>query len=95
MSVDADTVRRIAKLARIAVTDAEIAPLVGELNRILDWVEQLDEVPTDGVSPMTSAVAATARFRADDVTEANIADRILANAPEPREGHFTVPKVVE
>ena len=95
MSVDADTVRRIAKLARIAVTDEEVEPLTGELNRILDWVEQLNEVATDAVAPMTSVASAAARLRADDVTDGGIVDRVLANAPDAREGHFTVPKVVE
>lgn len=95
MSVDADTVRRIAKLARIAVTEDEVGPLVGELNQILDWVEQLGEVPTEDVAPMTSAVAATARLRADDVTDGGVPDKVLGNAPDAREGHFTVPKVVE
>lgn len=95
MSVDADTVRRIAKLARIALKDEEVEPLVGELNLILEWVAQLEEVPTEGVEPMTSAVEATLRLRADDVTDGGMPEKILQNAPEAREGHFTVPKVVE
>ncbi len=95
MSVDADTVRRIAKLARIALKDDEVTPLVGELNQILGMVEQLDEVDTSGVEPMTSAVAVSAPLRADDVTDGGKGDLVLANAPDAREGHFTVPKVVE
>jgi aspartyl-tRNA(Asn)/glutamyl-tRNA(Gln) amidotransferase subunit C len=95
MSVDAATVRRIATLARIAITDEEVPPLVGELNQILDWVEQLGEVDTDGVMPMTSVTDITAPLRTDEVTDGNKEAEVLRNAPDAREGHFTVPKVVE
>lgn len=95
MSVDAATVRRIATLARIAITDEEVPPLVGELNQILDWVEQLGEVDTDGVMPMTSVADITAPLRTDVVTDGNKEAEVLKNAPDAREGHFTVPKVVE
>jgi len=95
MSVDAATVRRIAALARIAITDDDVPPLVGELNQILDWVDHLSEVDTHGVAPMVCGTDRTARLRADDVTEGGQATDILRNAPDAREGHFTVPKVVE
>ena len=95
MSVDAETVRRIAHLARIAVADAEIEHLRGELNAILAWVEQLSEVDVAGVEPMTSVTPMAMKKRADEVTDGGIADDILKNAPA-REGHFfVVPKVVE
>ncbi len=82
-------------LARIAIKDDEVPPLVGELNQILDWVAQLEEVDTDGVMPMTSVVDASAPLRADDVSDGGKRDDVLRNAPDAREGHFTVPKVVE
>ena len=95
MSVDADTVRRIAHLARIAVADAEVEHLRGELNAILAFVEQLSEVNVKGVEPMTSVTPMAMKKRADVVTDGGIADDILRNAPA-REGHFfVVPKVVE
>lgn len=95
MSVDADTVRKVAKLARIAVEDHEVEPLAKELSGILDWVEQLQEVDVEGVEPMTSAVPMRLKRRADAVTDGNRRDDILANAPDAREGFFAVPKVVE
>lgn len=95
MSVDAATVRKIAKLSRIAITDEEVPPLVGELNQILDWVEQLGEVDTDGVMPMTSVADITAPLRTDAITDGQKEAAVLQNAPDAREGHFTVPKVVE
>lgn len=95
MSVDTDTVRRIAHLARIAVKEENLVPMTGELNTILDWVEQLGEVNTDGVDPMTSAVETTLRWRQDEVSDGNYADKVTANAPEGDDGFFTVPKVVE
>jgi len=95
MSVDQATVRRIAHLARIAVTDEEVPHLQGELNAILAFVEQLNEVDVSGVEPMTSVTPMAMKKRQDVVTEGGIADQIVANAPE-HEGHFfTVPKVVE
>jgi aspartyl-tRNA(Asn)/glutamyl-tRNA(Gln) amidotransferase subunit C len=95
MSVDADTVRRIAHLARIAVSDAEVPHLQGELNAILAFVEQLSEVDIEGVEPMTSVRPMAMKKRADVVNDGEIADDIIANAPAT-EGHFfLVPKVVE
>lgn len=95
MSVDADTVRRVAHLARIAVADDEVAKLQGELNAILAFVEQLGAVDVDGVEPMTSVMPLAMKMRRDEVTDGGIADAIIQNAPA-HEGHFfLVPKVVE
>ena len=95
MSVDADTVRRIAHLARIAVADDEIEHLKGELNAILAFVEQLSEVNVDGVEPMTSVTPMAMKMRTDVVTDGGIADDIVANAPAREDHFFLVPKVVE
>ncbi len=95
MSVDAKTVRRIAHLARIAVADEDVAPLQGELNAILAFVEQLDAVDVDGVEPMTSVSPMTMKKRVDEVTEGGRAADIVANAPETEDNYFLVPKVVE
>ncbi len=95
MSVDNRTVAKIANLARIAVKENEIEPLVGELNNILNWIEQLSEVNTDGVAPMTSVVEVDLPWRADKVTDGGYRDDILANAPHAEHGFFTVPKVIE
>jgi aspartyl-tRNA(Asn)/glutamyl-tRNA(Gln) amidotransferase subunit C len=95
MSVDATTVRRIAHLARIAVTDAEVPHLQGELNAMLAFVEQLSEVNVDGVEPMTSVTPMEMKKRADVVTDGEIADKVLKNAPETQDHFFLVPKVVE
>ena len=95
MPVDADTVRRIAHLARIAVADDEVAHLQGELNAILAFVEQLNEVNCEGVEPMTSVTPMQMKKRADVVTDGGIADEILANAPAREGDYFAVPKVVE
>jgi aspartyl-tRNA(Asn)/glutamyl-tRNA(Gln) amidotransferase subunit C len=95
MSVDAATVRRIAHLARIAVDEAEVPHLQGELNAMLAFVEQLSEVNVDGVEPMTSVTPMEMKKRADVVNDGGIADQVVANAPAT-EGHFfLVPKVVE
>ena len=95
MSVDADTVRRIAHLARIAVAEDEVEHLKGELNAILAFVEQLSEVNVVGVEPMTSVTPMEMKKRADEVTDGGIPDAIVRNAPAT-EGHFfLVPKVVE
>jgi aspartyl-tRNA(Asn)/glutamyl-tRNA(Gln) amidotransferase subunit C len=95
MSVDAATVRRIAHLARIAVTDDEVPHLQGELNAMLAFVEQLSEVNIEGVDPMTSVTPMEMKKRSDVVNDGEIADDIVANAPAT-EGHFfQVPKVVE
>jgi aspartyl-tRNA(Asn)/glutamyl-tRNA(Gln) amidotransferase subunit C len=95
MSVSTDQVRHIAKLARIAMSDEEIERLAPELNNILGWVEQLGEVNTDGVEPLATVVDQKLRLRDDIVTEGNIRDEILANAPEAQHGFFAVPKVIE
>lgn len=95
MSVDTDTVRRVARLARIAVAEDELAPLASELNGILGWVEQLGEVDVDGVEPMTSVTPMHLKRRPDEVTDGNRRDDVLANAPDARSGFYTVPKVVE
>lgn len=95
MSVDTETVKRVARLSRIAVTDSEAEHLKGELNSILGFVEQLDEVDVSGVEPMTSAVETTIRLRADAVTDGDKAADIVANAPSAEDNFFMVPKVVE
>ena len=95
MSVDTAQVRHIAKLARIAMSDEEIERLAPELNNILGWVEQLGEVNTDGVEPLTAVIDQKLRLRDDVVTEGNIRDEVLANAPEAQHGFFAVPKVIE
>ena len=95
MSVDSDTVRRIARLARIAVDDEQVASMEKELNALLAWVEQLSEVDVEGVTPMTSVVEQKLKMRADIVTEGGRTEDILRNAPSSEEGFFVVPKVVE
>jgi aspartyl-tRNA(Asn)/glutamyl-tRNA(Gln) amidotransferase subunit C len=95
MSVDADTVRRIAHLARIAVAEDEIEHLKGELNAILAWVEQLGEVDVAGVEPMTSVTPMKLKMRADEVTDGGIPEDIVKNAPASEDNFFLVPKVVE
>jgi aspartyl-tRNA(Asn)/glutamyl-tRNA(Gln) amidotransferase subunit C len=95
MSVDADTVRRIAHLARIAVADDEVEHLKGELNSILAFVEQLSEVDVAGVEPMTSVIPMEMKKREDRVTDGGIPDDIVKNAPATEDHFFVVPKVVE
>ena len=95
MSVDSATVRKIASLARIAVTDGEVDAMVPELNNILGWIEQLGEVDVTGVEPMTAVIPNVLRLRDDVVTDGGIRDRILANAPAAEHGFFGVPKVIE
>jgi len=95
MSVDADTVRRIAHLARIAVAEDEVEHLQGELNAILAFVEQLAEVDVEGVEPMTSVTPMQMKQRKDEVTDGGIADDIVRNAPATEGHYFVVPKVVE
>ena len=95
MSVDIATVRHIAKLARIGMSDAEIEALVPELNNILGWVEQLGEVDTDGVEPLKAVIDLKLRLRDDVVTVDDIRDDVLANAPDAQHGFFAVPKVIE
>ena len=95
MSVDAATVRRIAHLARMAVAEAEVPLLQGELNAMLAFVEQLSEVDVAGVDPMTSVTPMVMKKRADVVTDGGDADAVLANAPATEKNYFLVPKVVE
>ena len=95
MSVTNDQVRHIAKLARIAMSDEELERLLPELNNILGWVEQLGEVNTDGIEPLTAVIEQKLRLRDDVVNDGNIRDEILANAPEAQHGFFAVPKVIE
>jgi aspartyl-tRNA(Asn)/glutamyl-tRNA(Gln) amidotransferase subunit C len=95
MSVDPATVRHIAKLARIAVSDDEVAALAPELSNILGWVEQLQEVDVEGVEPMTAVIPNTLRLRDDEVTDGGIQQDVLANAPAGEHGFFAVPKVIE
>lgn len=95
MAIDAATVRKVAKLARIAEPEDRLEPLAKELSGILNWIEQLNEVDTDGVEPMTSAVAMALPMREDVVTDGGDASKVLANAPKTVDGFFVVPKVVE
>jgi aspartyl-tRNA(Asn)/glutamyl-tRNA(Gln) amidotransferase subunit C len=95
MSVDKDTVRRIARLARIAVPDARLEPMAAELNGIFQWVEMLGEVNVEGVPAMTSVVAQKLKWRRDEVSDGGQADALMANAPEGEDHFFIVPKVVE
>jgi aspartyl-tRNA(Asn)/glutamyl-tRNA(Gln) amidotransferase subunit C len=95
MSVSPEQVRHIAKLARIAMSDAELERLVPELNAIIGWVEQLGEVDTEGVEPLTAVIDQKLRLRADVVDDGDIRDAVLANAPDAQHGFFAVPKVIE
>lgn len=95
MSVDTKTVRHIAKLARIAVTDGEVEALVPELNNILGWIEQLGEVDVSGIEPMTAVIPNTLRLRDDVVNDGGKRDDVLKNAPVAEHGFFAVPKVIE
>ncbi len=95
MSVDSKTVRRIAHLARIAVADDEVEHLKGELNAMLAFVEQLNEVDVTGVEPMVSVTPMVMKMREDVVTDGGIADDIVKNAPATQDHYFMVPKVVE
>lgn len=95
MSIDLATVRRVANLARLDVPDSDLPDLAQELNNILAWVEQLDQVNTDGVEPLTSVVDADLPRRDDVVTDGGYQDAVLANAPQAEHGFFAVPKVIE
>ena len=96
MSVDKSTVARIAQLARIKVSEDDVDALVDELSKIIGWVEQLDEVDTEGVTPMASTTEGTVlRQRDDVVTDGNCRDDVLSNAPQTSNGYFVVPKVIE
>ena len=95
MSVDANTVRKIARLARIAVSDDDVGAMVPELNNILGWIEQLGEVDTEGVAPLAAVIPNRLRLREDIVTDGDRRDEVLANAPQAEHGFFAVPKVIE
>ena len=95
MSVDTATVKKVASLARIAISDADAERLAPELNNILGWIEQLGEVDTASVEPMTAVIPNKLRLRDDVVTDGGIRDDVLANAPLAEHGFFTVPKVIE
>ena len=95
MAVDQNTVRRIARLARLKLEEERVEPMMAELNGILGWIEQLKEVDVDGIEPMTSAVAHSLKMREDVVTEPNNADALMINAPGGEDHFFVVPKVVE
>ena len=95
MSVDANEVRHVARLARLALGEDEIGRMVPELNNILKWVEQLEEVDTDGVEPLTAVIENRLRLREDVVDDGNCRDDILKNAPDAQHGFFAVPKVIE
>lgn len=95
MAIDAATVRKVARLARIAEPEDRLEPLAKELSGILNWIEQLNEVATDGVEPMTTSVAMSLPMRDDVVTDGGDASRVLGNAPKSEKGFFVVPKVVE
>lgn len=95
MSVDIDTVKRVAKLARIAVDDAKAERMQGELNAILGFVEQLNEVDVENVEPMTSVVQVDMKKRSDEVTDGGKAKDVTSNAPASEDDFFMVPKVIE
>ncbi|WP_226626908.1 Asp-tRNA(Asn)/Glu-tRNA(Gln) amidotransferase subunit GatC [Alloyangia pacifica] len=95
MSIDIQTAARVAKLARIRVEDEALPALAQEFSNILEFIEQLNEVDVEGVEPMVSVTPMRLKRRADGVTDGNMQDKILANAPDAREGFFAVPKVVE
>ncbi len=95
MSVDLSTVKRVARLARIKVDDEQAEKMTGELNAILGFVEQLDEVNIEGVEPMTSVVETSMKKRADGQTDGGYADKVVSNAPVSEDNFFMVPKVVE
>ena len=95
MSVSHEQVRHIAKLARIAMSEEELERLVPELNAIIGWVEQLGEVDTEGVEPLATVIDQKLRLRDDVVTDGDVRDEVLANAPDAQHGFFAVPKVIE
>ena len=95
MAIDENTVRRVAHLARLALPEDRLAPMAAEINGILAWIEQLNEVDVEGVEPMTSVVAAKLPMREDVITDGGDARKVLANAPKSEDGFFVVPKVVE
>lgn len=95
MSLDKNTVKKVASLARIRMSDEELERMAPQLSKIIGFVEQLGEVNTDAVEPLANVVDITLRLREDEITDGNYADKILANAPEHTQGFFVVKKVVE
>ena len=95
MKIDKNTINKIARLSRIKLEDKESEDYIKDLNSILDWVEQLNEVNTDNVEPLTSVAETTLKFRSDEVKNQNIREQIIKNSPEENEDFFVVPKVVE
>jgi aspartyl-tRNA(Asn)/glutamyl-tRNA(Gln) amidotransferase subunit C len=95
MSVDQATVKRVARLARLKVKDEELPKLAGELNGILGWIEQLNEVDVSKVEPLTSVVSMKMKMRKDEVTDGHYPAKIVSNAPAQEDAFFMVPKVVE
>lgn len=95
MPMDKDTVKKVARLARIKMTDEELERIEPQLNRILSWIDQLNEVDTDNVEPLRNAMEITHDLRKDEVNDGNVTDKVLANAPEETQRYFVVPKVVE
>ncbi|MFC7290144.1 Asp-tRNA(Asn)/Glu-tRNA(Gln) amidotransferase subunit GatC [Hirschia litorea] len=95
MSVTPDDVRKAARLSRIKIKDERVEPMAQELNSILNWIEQLNEVDVDGIEPMTTVVETSLPMRKDDITDGNRQEEVLANAPSAADGFFVVPKSVE
>ena len=95
MSVDVQRVKEVARLARIAITDQEAQELTGDMNEILGWVEQLDNVDITNVEPMTAVVDTKIKLRSDEISDGNYADKIVSNAPKSEDDFFMVPKVIE
>ena len=95
MSMDREIIKNIANLARIRVPDDNLDHLTKELSSIMDWVEQLDSVNTDGVEPLASVIDVTLPLREDKITDGDCRNKILANGPEVEDGYFAVPKVIE
>ncbi len=95
MSLDKATVAKVANLARIRVEEKDLEPMANELNAILGWVEQLGEVDTENVAPMTSVAEMQLRWRKDEITDGGYSDQVIANAPSKEDGFFAVPKVIE
>lgn len=95
MSVDAATVRKIASLARISVSDGDVAAMVPELNNIIGWVEELGAVDTSGIEPLAAVIPNRLRLRDDIVSDGGMRDAVLANAPQAEHGFYAVPKVIE
>lgn len=95
MAIDVETVRKVARLARIAEPEGRLASLAKEISGILSWIEQLDQVDTEGVEPMTTSVAQALPMREDVVTDGGDPERVLSNSPKRIGGFFVVPKVVE